>query len=107
VRGTRALRPVKRPFPFRSLPAAEGEEKKKKGFETTYLVRVGAQRNAKRAGEPKISQLQVVPLVYEEVLWLEVAMQDPVRVAVQQPRGQLVCEFLRNVATIIIITKTK
>ena len=59
-------------------------------------MRVRAHGDAKRAGEPKIGQLEVVPLVDEEILRLEVAMQDPVRVAIQQPRGQLVCEFLRS-----------
>ena len=67
-------------FPARRYAREEIKCKIKKD---TYLVRVRAHGDAKRAGEPKIGQLEVVPLVDEEILRLEVAMQDPVRVAVQ------------------------
>jgi hypothetical protein len=51
--------------------------------ESAYLVCVRAQGDAKRARESKVSQLEIVPLVDEEILRFEVTMQDPMRVAVQ------------------------
>ena len=50
--------------------------------ERVYLVSVRAHGNAKRARKPEISELQVVSLVDEEILRFEVAMEDPVGVAV-------------------------
>ena len=47
-----------------------------------YLMSVRAHGNAECARKAKIGQLQVIPLVNEEVLRLEVTMQDPVRVAI-------------------------
>jgi hypothetical protein len=47
------------------------------------LVGVSAQGNSECTREPKISQLEIVSFVDEEILRFEVAMQDPMRVAVQ------------------------
>jgi hypothetical protein len=59
-------------------------------------VRVRAQGDAERPGKTKVGELEVVPLVDQQILRLQVAMQDPVRMAVQQPRGHLPCEFLEE-----------
>jgi hypothetical protein len=58
------------------------------------LVRVGAQGHAKGAGETKIGELEIAVLVDEEVLWLEIAMQDAVGVAVAHALAQLHHELL-------------
>jgi hypothetical protein len=50
-------------------------------------MRVSPHRNTECPGEPKISQLQVVAFVDEEVLWLEVAVEDAMSVTVQEARG--------------------
>jgi hypothetical protein len=47
-----------------------------------YLVRVRAQGDAERPGKTKVRELEVVPLIDEQVLRLQVTMQNPVRVAV-------------------------
>jgi hypothetical protein len=60
-----------------------------------YLVRVRAKWNTECARETEVGELEVVPFVNEQVLRLEVAVQNPVRVAVEQARRQLVREFLR------------
>lgn len=44
-----------------------------------------SQGNAKGAGKTKVRELEVALLVDEEVLWLQVAMQDTMAVAVIQP----------------------
>lgn len=57
-------------------------------------MRVRAHRDPERPREPKVGELEVVVLVDEQVLRLQVPMEYPVRVAVEQARGELVCEFL-------------
>ena len=60
----------------------------------SYLVGVCAERNTKRAGEAKISELEVEVLVDEQVLGLEIAVQDAVGVAVPHALAQLHHELL-------------
>ena len=55
---------------------------------------IGTHRDSEGACQPKVRELQVVRRVDEQVLRLQVAMQDAVRVAVEQARVQLVREFL-------------
>lgn len=51
--------------------------------QATHLVCVGPDRDAECAGQAKVGQLQVIVLlVDEQVLWLQVAVQDAVRVTV-------------------------
>lgn len=50
--------------------------------------------NTKRPCQAEIRKLEVVSLVDQQVLWLQVAMQDPVRMTVKKPRTELVSEFL-------------
>jgi hypothetical protein len=61
----------------------------------TYLVRVRAEWNTECARETEVGELEVVPFVDEQVLRLEIAVQNPVRVAVEQAGRQLVRKFLR------------
>ena len=60
---------------------------------------VGPQGHAKRAGQTKVSKLEVSLLVNEKVLGLEVTVQDAVRVAVLDARDELVHEALDHVFT--------
>lgn len=55
---------------------------------------IGTHRDSEGARQPKVRELQVVRRVNEKVLRLQVAVQDAVRVAVEQARVQLVREFL-------------
>jgi len=67
-------------------------------------MRIRAHGHPKCACEPKVGKLEdlgvallVAPVLVlrdEQVLRLEVAVQDTVRVAKTQARRQLVCEFL-------------
>ena len=57
-------------------------------------MRIGAQRDAERAREPEVAELEVVVRVDERVLRLEVAVEDAVRVAVYDALVELVREFL-------------
>jgi hypothetical protein len=53
--------------------------------------------NAKCAGQPEVGELQVVVLLIDEqVLWLQVAVQDAVRVAVRNALQHLVQVQLRT-----------
>lgn len=60
----------------------------------THLVRVCPQGNAEGAGKTKVGELEVSFLVDEEVLRLQVAVEDTVRVAVVQALDKLVAELL-------------
>jgi hypothetical protein len=60
----------------------------------SYLVSVGAQRDTKGSSQTKIGELEVALLVDEQVLRLQVAVQDAVRVAVADAGAQLVHELL-------------
>ena len=61
---------------------------------TAYLMCVCPHRNSKCSGESKVSKLEIVVLVDEKVLWLEISVKYAVRMAVQEPRRQLVSKFL-------------
>jgi hypothetical protein len=58
------------------------------------FVSVSAERNTKGASQTKIGQLQVALLVDEQVLRLEIAVQDAVRVAVTGALEELERKFL-------------
>ena len=62
--------------------------------ESDDFVSVGAERDTKSASQTKIGQLQVALLVDEQVLWLEVAVQDAVGVAVARALEELESELL-------------
>lgn len=51
--------------------------------------------NTERASEPEVSELQIVGFIDQKVLRFQVAMQDTMRVAVEQARRELMREFLR------------
>jgi len=51
-------------------------------------------RNAKGSREAKICEFEVVFLVDQQILRLEVAMQNSMRVAVQKASIELMSEFL-------------
>lgn len=57
---------------------------------------VGAHRDTEGASKTEVSELEVIMLVDEQILWLQVAVKNPVRVAVQKTGGELVSEFLLN-----------
>ena len=59
-----------------------------------HLVRVRSHGNAERARKPEVGELEVVIRIDQQILRLEVAMQDAVRVAIEQPGRQLVGKFL-------------
>lgn len=59
-----------------------------------HFVSVGAKRHIEGTSETKVSQLDVARGLDEEILWLEIAMQDAVRVAVGQAVEELVGESL-------------
>jgi hypothetical protein len=52
-------------------------------------------RNAKRSREAKICEFEVIFLVDKQILRLEVAVQDSMRVTVQKAGIELMSEFLR------------
>jgi hypothetical protein len=60
----------------------------------SYLVGVGAQGDTKGSCQTEISKLKVTLLVNEQVLGLQVAVQDAMRVAVADTSAQLVHELL-------------
>jgi hypothetical protein len=59
-----------------------------------HLMRISPHGNTKRSREPEIRKLEVILAIDKQVLGLQIAMEDPVRMAVQQPRIELVQEFL-------------
>ena len=62
--------------------------------EQWHLVGIGPHGNTKCTGQTKVGKLQVVSLINEQVLRFEVAVEDPVGVAVKQSRVELVSKFL-------------
>lgn len=54
-----------------------------------HLVRVSAQRDPERPCKPKVRKLQRPESVDQQVLWLHVPVEDPVRVAVLHPAKHL------------------
>jgi hypothetical protein len=59
-------------------------------------VSVRPERDAKRSGEPKVGELEVAVLVDEQVLGLEIAVEDPVGVAVVEALDELQRESLQS-----------
>lgn len=57
---------------------------------TTYLVSVSAHGDAESTGKTEISKLDHAILVDEQVLGLQIAMQNSVRMAVRQTGQKLV-----------------
>lgn len=47
-----------------------------------YLVSVRPHRNTKSAGKAKVRQFQVIPVVNEEILRFQIAMEDAMRMTV-------------------------
>ena len=73
----------------------QGDEvKDKKGKENTHLMRVRPKGDTESASETEIGEFKVVVLIDQEVLWLQVSVQDTMRVTVEQARNELVREFL-------------
>ena len=56
---------------------------------------VCSHRNAKGSREAKICEFEVIFLVNKQILRLEVAMQDSMRVAIQEAGIELMSKFLR------------
>ena len=55
-----------------------------------HLVAVRLRRDGLGARQAEVRQLEFAPLVDEQVLWLEVPVEHPPRVAVRQPSQHLV-----------------
>lgn len=53
-----------------------------------------AERNAESARKAKISQLQVAVLVDQQILWLQIAMKNAMRVAVSNALAKLMHKLL-------------
>jgi hypothetical protein len=47
-------------------------------------MRICPHRNPKCSSKPKVCQLEVVPIVDEEILWFKIAMQDAMGMAVEE-----------------------
>lgn len=62
--------------------------------QSNNLMSVCAQRDAKGAGETKIGQLEVALTIDQQVLRFQIAVQDPVTVAVANAFAQLAHELL-------------
>ena len=60
----------------------------------TCLVSVRAEWDAKCACESKIGEFEVESGRDEQILWLQVTMQNPMCVAVQNAQVELIREFL-------------
>ena len=59
-------------------------------------MRVRSHRDAESARKTEIRKLEVVTGIDKQILRLEIAMENPVRMAVQQARIELVGEFLQS-----------
>ena len=57
---------------------------------------ISSHRDTKGSCKTKIGQLQVVTFIDKEILRLEVPMKDAMRMAVKQPRCELVSESLQK-----------
>lgn len=60
----------------------------------SYLMGISSHRNTEGAREAKISELQVITVINQQVLRFQVAVQDTMRVTVEESRIQLVSKFL-------------
>lgn len=50
----------------------------------TDLMRICPHRNPECASEAEVCQLQVVSFVNEKILWFKIAMQDTMRMAIEE-----------------------
>ena len=50
-------------------------------------MRVSPHRDTECPGKSKVRQLQVVAFINEKILWLEIAVKDAMRVAVEEAGG--------------------
>lgn len=55
---------------------------------------IGPHGDTKCPRQAEICKLEIVSLVDQQVLWLEITMKNPVRVAIKEPRTELMSEFL-------------
>ncbi len=60
----------------------------------TNLVRVRPHGNTERACKTEVTELEVVIFIDQKILRFQVAMEDAMGVTKEQPRRQLVGEFL-------------
>lgn len=60
----------------------------------TNLMRVCPHGNAERACKAKVAKLEVVISIDQKILRFQVAMEDAMRVTIEQSRRQLMGEFL-------------
>ena len=59
-------------------------------------MRICPHRNAESTSKSEVSKFEVIMLVNQKILRLEVSVQYAMRMAVQQSRSQLMCEFLKS-----------
>jgi hypothetical protein len=50
-------------------------------------MRIGPHGDPECPGEPKVCQLQIVAFVDKKILWLEIAMEDTMGVAIEKAGG--------------------
>jgi hypothetical protein len=85
---------MQEPHKQKMVPGSEPTNQSVAELKATYLMGISSHRNTKGPGKSEISQFQVVALVDEEVLRLEVAMKNPMRMTIEKTGGQLMCKFL-------------
>jgi hypothetical protein len=81
VRGTRESRPINHATNRVSMVRYKNK-KYWRQWKGHYLVSVRSHRNTKRTGKAKVRQFQIIPVVNEEILRFQIAMEDAMRVAV-------------------------
>lgn len=59
-----------------------------------HLVRVCPHWYTEGPSETEVCQLEIIALVNKQVLWLEIAVEDAVRVTIEKAGGHLMREFL-------------
>lgn len=59
-----------------------------------YLVGISPHGNTKRPRQAKVCKLEVVAFVNQQVLGFEITMKNSMRMAVKEPRTELMSEFL-------------
>ena len=57
---------------------------------------ISSHRDTKGSCKTKVGQLQIVTFIDKEILRLEIPMKDAMRMAVKQPRCELVSESLQK-----------
>lgn len=61
-----------------------------------HLMGIGPHWDTEGPGKTEVGQLQIVALIDQEILWLEIPMEDAMRVTVKQSRCELVSESLQQ-----------